>query len=77
MDVNLRVDAKIDLGVVRPTVYFLIENVLNRRNVVAIADPGSYFDSASDYHEIAAGPANNLMAYGIPMTMHFGVSIDY
>ena len=77
MDVNLRVDAKMDLGVVRPTVYFLIENVLNRRNVVAIADPGSYFDSASDYHEIAAGPANNLMAYGIPMTMHFGVSIDY
>jgi len=77
MDVNLRVDAKLDLGIVRPTVYFLIENVLNSRNVVAIADPGSYFDAASDYSEIAAGPTNNLMAYGPPMTIHFGVSIDY
>lgn len=77
IDINLRVDAKMNLGVVRPTVYLLIENVMNRRNVVAIADPGSYFDAASRYHEVAAGPTNNLLAYGAPMTMHFGVSIDY
>jgi hypothetical protein len=77
MDVNLRIDAKLDLGIVRPTVYLLVENVLDVRNVVAIADPGSYFDEASDYSEVAAGPTNNLMAYGAPMTIHFGVSIDY
>jgi len=77
MDVNLRIDAKLDLGIVRPTVYLLVENVLDVRNVVAIADPGSYFDDASAYYEVAAGPTNNLMAYGAPMTIHFGVSIDY
>lgn len=77
IDVNLRVDADLNLPVLRPTVYLLIENLMNRRNVVAIADPGSYFDDASDYHEIAAGPTNNLMAYGPPMTMHIGISIDY
>lgn len=77
IDVNLRVDAKMNLKVIRPTVYLLIENLLNRRNVAAIADPGSYFDSASKYYQVAAGPTNNLMAYGPPMTMHIGVSIDY
>ena len=77
MDVNLRVDAKIDLGTIRPTVYLLIENVMNQQNVVAIADPSSYFDGASAFYEVAGGPNNNLMAYGLPMTMNIGISIDY
>jgi len=77
MDVNLRVDAKMDLGTIRPTVYLLIENVMNQQNVVAIADPSSYFDGASAFYEVAGGPNNNLMAYGLPMTMNIGISIDY
>jgi hypothetical protein len=77
IDVNLKLDATLALGPVNPTVYLLIENVMNRQNVVYIADPGSYFDEASAYHEIAAGSANNLLAYGKPMTMNFGVQIDF
>ena len=76
-DVNLKLDATLALGPVNPTVYLLIENVMNRQNVVYIADPGSFFDEASAYHEIAAGSANNLLAYGKPMTMNFGVQIDF
>ena len=60
-----------------PTVYLLVENVLNRQNVVAIADPGSFFDAASDYNNIAAGSTNNLLAYGKPMTLNLGVQIDF
>ena len=77
IDVNLKLDATLALGPVNPTVYLLIENVMNRQNVVYIADPGSFFDEASAYHEIAAGSANNLLAYGKPMTMNFGVQIDF
>ncbi len=77
VDVNARLDATLNLGAVRPTVFFLIENVLNRRNVVAIADPASYFDDASTYKDVAGGPRNNLLAYGVPMTFHFGFSISY
>lgn len=76
-DVNLRVDAQLALGPIRPTVYLLVENVLDKKNVIAIADPSSYFDGASDFHNVAAGPTNNLMAYGPPRTMHIGVSIEY
>jgi len=77
LDVNLKLDATLSVGPVRPTIYLLIENVMNKQNVVYIADPGSYFDEASDYHEIASGSANNLLAYGKPMTMNFGVQIDF
>ena len=77
IDVNLKLDATLALGPVNPTVYLLIENVMNRQNVVYIADPGSFFDEASAYHDIAAGSANNLLAYGKPMTMNLGVQIDF
>ena len=76
-DVNLKLDATLALGPVNPTVYLLIENVMNKQNVVYVADPGSYFDEASAYHDIAAGSANNLLAYGKPMTMNLGVQIDF
>jgi len=77
LDVNLKLDASLSVGPVKPTVYLLIENVLNRQNIVYIADPGSYFDESSNYHEIASGSTNNLLAYGKPMTMNFGVQIDF
>ena len=76
-DVNLKLDATLALGSVNPTVYLLVENVLNIQNVVYIADPGSYFDDASDYYNVAAGPTNNLLAYGKPMTLNLGVQIDF
>ena len=76
-DVNLKLDATLALGPVNPTVYLLIENVMNKQNVVYVADPGSYFDEASAYHDIAAGSTNNLLAYGKPMTMNLGVQIDF
>ena len=76
-DVNLKLDATLALGPVNPTVYLLIENVMNKQNVVYIADPGSFFDEASAYHDIAAGSTNNLLAYGKPMTMNFGVQINF
>jgi len=76
-DVNLKLDATLALGSVNPTVYLLVENALNIQNVVYIADPGSYFDSQSDYHNVAAGPTNNLLAYGKPMTLNLGVQIDF
>jgi len=76
-DINLKLDATLALGSVNPTVYLLVENALNIQNVVYIADPGSYFDSQSDYHNVAAGPANNLLAYGRPMTLNIGVQLDF
>ena len=76
-DVNLKLDATLALGPVNPTVYILIENLMNKQNVVYIADPGSFFDEASAYHDIAAGSANNLLAYGKPRTMNLGVQIDF
>ena len=77
IDVNLKLDARLSVAGVSPTVYLLVENVLNRQNVVAIADPGSFFDEASTYHNIAAGSTNNLLAYGKPMTLNVGVQINY
>ena len=76
-DVNLKLDATLALGSVNPTVYLLVENALNIQNVVYIADPGSYFDAQSDYHNVAAGPTNNLLAYGRPMTLNIGVQLDF
>ena len=76
-DVNLKLDATLALGSVNPTVYLLVENALNIQNVVYIADPGSYFDRQSDYHNVAAGPTNNLLAYGTPMTLNIGVQLDF
>ena len=76
-DVNLKLDATLALGSVSPTVYLLVENALNIQNVVYIADPGSYFDRQSDYHNVAAGPTNNLLAYGRPMTLNIGVQLDF
>ena len=76
-DVNLKLDATLALGPVNPTVYLLVENVLNIQNVIYIADPGSYFDDASNYYNVAAGPTNNLLAYGKPMTLNLGVQIDF
>jgi hypothetical protein len=76
-DINLKLDATLALGSVNPTVYLLVENALNIQNVVYIADPGSYFDGQSDYYNVAAGPTNNLLAYGKPMTLNFGVQLDF
>ena len=76
-DINLKLDATLALGSVNPTVYLLVENVLNVQNVVYIADPGSYFDDASNYYNVAAGPTNNLLAYGKPMTLNIGVQLDF
>ena len=76
-DINLKLDATLALGPVNPTVYLLVENVLNKQNVVYIADPGSYFDEQSNYYNVAAGPTNNLLAYGRPMTLNIGVQLDF
>ncbi len=77
LDLNLKLDAQLSVAGISPTVYVLVENVMNNQNVIAIADPGSFFDSSSDYHEVGAGPTNNLLAYGKPMTLNFGVQINY
>jgi len=77
IDLNLKLDARLSVAGISPTVYLLVENVMNNQNVVAIADPGSFFDEASAYHNIAAGSSNNLLAYGKPMTLNFGVQINY
>ena len=75
LDTKLKAELKLNVGPVSPTVFLLIDNLLNRENVVAIADPTTYFDeSESNYHN-AAGPKNNLAAYGAPMTIHFGFSV--
>ena len=77
IDLNLKLDARLSVAGISPTVYILVENVMNNQNVVAIADPGSFFDEASAYHNIAAGSSNNLLAYGKPITLNFGVQINY
>ena len=77
IDLNLKLDAQLSVAGISPTLYILVENVMNKQNVVAIADPGSFFDEASAYHDIAAGSTNNLLAYGKPMTLNFGVQINY
>ena len=76
-EVNLKLDAKLALGPVNPTVYLLVENLLGKQNVVYVADPGSFFDEQSDFHNVAAGPTNNLLAYGKPKTISLGVQIDF
>ena len=77
IDLNLKLDARLSVAGISPILYILVENVMNNQNVVAIADPGSFFDEASAYHNIAAGSSNNLLAYGKPMTLNFGVQINY
>ncbi|MDP6456777.1 MAG: TonB-dependent receptor [Candidatus Marinimicrobia bacterium] len=75
LDVTLKVDAKLAVGPVSPTVFVQVDNLLNRENVVAIADPSSYFDENESNYQNAAGPRNNLAAYGAPMIIHLGFSI--
>ena len=77
VDVNLKLDAKLALGGISPTVFLLIENLINRRNVVWVADPMSFFDETSKFHNVAAGPRNNLLAYGRPLTINFGATISF
>ncbi|MBH30367.1 MAG: hypothetical protein CMG71_00055 [Candidatus Marinimicrobia bacterium] len=77
VDVNLKLDAQLALGGISPTVFLLIENVINRRNVVWVADPMSFFDETSNFNNVAAGPRNNLLAYGRPLTINFGATISF
>ena len=77
IDSHLKLDARLSVAGISPAVYLLVENVMTNQNVVAIADPGSFFDEASAYHNIAAGSSNNLLAYGKPMTLNVGVQINY
>ena len=46
IDLNLKLDARLSVAGISPTVYLLVENVMNNQNVVAIADPGSFFDES-------------------------------
>jgi hypothetical protein len=75
LDTKLKAELKLTFGPVSPTVFLLIDNLLNRENVVAIADPTTYFDESESNYQNAAGPRNNLAAYGAPMTIHFGFSV--
>jgi len=75
LDTKLKAELKLNVGPVSPTVFLLIDNLLNRENVVAIADPTTYFDESESNYQNAAGPRNNLAAYGAPMTIHFGFSV--
>ncbi len=77
LDVNLKLDAKLGLGFASPTVYLLVENVINRKNVVWVADPMSFFDETSNFYNVASGPRNNLLAYGKPLTLNFGATISF
>ncbi|GIS71200.1 MAG: hypothetical protein CM1200mP10_07770 [Candidatus Neomarinimicrobiota bacterium] len=38
---------------------------------------GHILGDASNYYNVAAGPTNNLLAYGKPMTLNLGVQIDF
>jgi len=71
------VDARLGLGFASPTVYLLVENVINRKNVVWVADPMSFFDETSNFYQVASGPRNNLLAYGKPLTINFGASLSF
>ena len=77
MDLNLKLDARLGLGFASPTVYLLVENVINRKNVVWVGDPASFFDETSNFHNVASGPRNNLLAYGKPLTINFGASLSF
>ncbi len=74
---DLKLDATLNLGLVHPNVFLLIENILDRRNVRSINDPTSYNDETTDHFQNAAGPLNDLTAYGIPRTAHLGLSIKF
>ena len=75
LDTKLKAELKLNVGPVSPTVFLLIDNLLDRENVIAIADPSTYFDENESNYQNAAGPRNNLAAYGAPMTIHFGFSV--
>jgi len=77
LDVNLKLDARLGLGFASPTVYLLVENVINRKNVVWVADPMSFFDETSNFYNVPSGPRNNLLAYGKPLTINFGASLSF
>ena len=49
--------------------------IINHDNLSHILE--EYFDGQSDYYNVAAGPTNNLLAYGKPMTLNLGVQIDF
>ncbi|MCZ6673446.1 MAG: TonB-dependent receptor [Verrucomicrobia bacterium] len=78
---NTRIDAKFDvtfdLGTVKPNVFIFVQNLLNRRNVLSVKDPASFFRSGDNFFENAAGPRNDLTAYDIPFTIHFGFTVAY
>lgn len=78
---NARVDARFDVtfdfGNVKPNFFIFVENLLNKRNVLSIKDPASFFRSGDNFFENAAGPRNDLTAYDIPITVHFGFTVAY
>lgn len=78
---NWRVDAKFDatlnFGTIRPNVFLFVENLFNKRNVLSIKDPASFFRPGEAFTENAAGPRNDLTAYDLPITVHFGFTIVY
>ncbi|MFQ5627627.1 MAG: TonB-dependent receptor plug domain-containing protein [bacterium] len=76
--IDLRLDATLNLGAIRPNVFLLIENLLDRRNILSIKDPSSFFDETREglFHN-AAGPRNDLTAYDIPRTAHLGLTIGF
>lgn len=78
---NLRVDAKFDvtlnLGSIKPNIFLFVENLFNKRNVISVRDPASFFRNGDDFFENAAGPRNDLTAFDIPITVHFGFSVGY
>ncbi len=77
-NIDLRLDATLDLGSVQPNVFLLIENLFDSRNVLSIKDPASFFDETREgLFQNAAGPRNDLTAYDIPRTIHMGVSIGF
>jgi hypothetical protein len=77
--VDLKLDAALNLGTVKPTVFLFIENLFNVRNVLSIKDPGSFFRKTEDnqFFQNAAGPRNDLTAYGVPFTPHLGITLQY
>jgi hypothetical protein len=77
--VDLKVDAALNFGTIRPTVFLFIENLFNVRNVLSIKDPSSFFRETEEnlFFHNAAGPRNDLTAYGVPFTPHLGVTLEF
>ena len=73
--IDLKLDATLNLGTVQPTVFLLVENLFDTRNILSIKDPGSFFNESERLNQNAAGPLNDLTAYGIPRTIHLGFTI--